>query len=249
MGIKRASFFIVFLSTLVFLACLNRGFQNESDEIFSKKRAAMVRSDIAARGIRDPAVLRAMAVVPRHLFVPDNLKDQAYEDHPLPIGGGQTISQPYIVAFMTESLALKKGEKVLEIGTGSGYQAAILALVTGVVFSIEIDPELAERAERTLSALKIGGVRIKSGDGFFGWPEQAPFDAVIVTCASKIFPQTLFDQLREGGRAIIPLETGAGYQTLTLIRKKNGKSVCRGLLDVRFVPMTGKVRDTKHTPE
>jgi len=212
---------------------------------FAAKRKAMVSRQIEARGVRDPLVLKAMSDVPRHLFVPAGLADQAYEDHPLPIGEGQTISQPYIVALMTECLALKGGEKVLEVGTGSGYQAAVLGRIAGSVFTIEINGTLARRAGATLERLGFGNVHIRSGDGFFGWPEEAPFDSVIVTAAAPEIPPALFAQLAEGGRLVIPLGDPATYQRLTVATKRNGKPVIEQVLDVRFVPMTGEILKKK----
>lgn len=202
----------------------------------------MVSSQVAARGIHDPQVLRAMAGVPRHLFVLPADSDQAYEDHPLPIAEGQTISQPYIVALMTECLALKMGDKVLEIGTGSGYQAAVLGLIVDRVFTVEIHDMLARRAAETLERLGFRNVRVRSGDGFFGWPEEAPFDGVIVTCAVPEVPPALFAQLAEGGRLVIPLGDTQTYQRLTVITKTEGKPRVEQVLDVRFVPMTGEVQ-------
>ncbi len=200
----------------------------------------MVRDQIAARGVRDAKVLEAMLRVPRHLFVPEASRARAYGDHPLPIGHGQTISQPFIVAFMTESLALGPGDKVLEVGTGSGYQSAVLACLTDKVFSVEIDGDLAREAANTLRKLGYGTVRVREGDGFFGWPEEAPFDAVIVTCAAGRVPPPLVEQLAEGGRLIIPIEKRPLSQTLTLLTKNNGRIAVRELLDVLFVPMTGE---------
>jgi len=214
--------------------------RSAGEDPFAAGRKAMVEAQIAARGVRDPRVLEAMAVVPRHLFVPPALRDEAYGDFPLPIGEGQTISQPYIVALMTESVGLRAGEKVLEVGTGSGYQAAVLSRLAGAVLSIEINETLARRAAGTLAELGYSNVRVRSGDGFFGWPEEAPFDAVIVTCAVDRVPPRLFDQLAEGGRLVLPLGDARSYQTLTLVTKKGGKPVVRGLIDVRFVPMTGE---------
>lgn len=226
------------LCVAVFLACfLSAGGAGEE---FRKEREAMVRDQIAARGVRDARVLEAMSRVPRHLFVPAQSRSRAYSDHPLPIGRRQTISQPYIVAFMTESLALKPGEKVLEVGTGSGYQSAVLACMTDRVFTVEIDGELAREAVATLRKLGYRSVRVRVGDGFFGWPEAAPFDAVIVTCAANRVPPLLVEQLGEGGRLVIPVEKGPLSQMLTLVTKKNGKIMVRELLDVLFVPMTGE---------
>ncbi|MHB8095382.1 MAG: protein-L-isoaspartate(D-aspartate) O-methyltransferase [Candidatus Aminicenantales bacterium] len=215
-------------------------FAGQSEEDFRKEREAMVRDQITARGVRDAGVLDAMRRVPRHLFVPESLRREAYADTPLPIDGGQTISQPYIVAFMTESLALRRDDRVLEIGTGSGYQAAVLACIADEVDSIEIDPALAEKASGTLSRLGYPNVRVRQGDGFFGWAERAPYDAVIVTCASRRIPPPLIDQLAEGGRLIIPVEKQPGSQVLTLVTKNGGKTRTREVLAVRFVPMTGE---------
>jgi len=233
---KRRKTLIAAVSAVAFLAA------GRAEKEFRKEREAMVRDQIAARGVRDARVLEAMRRVPRHLFVPEQNRARAYGDHPLPLGRGQTISQPYIVAFMTECLALKPGEKVLEVGTGSGYQSAILACLTDRVFSVEIDGELARRAGATLRELGFGAVRVREGDGFFGWPEEAPFDAVIVTCAVGCVPPPLVEQLGEGGRLIIPVEKRPLSQTLTLVSKKNGKTAVRELLDVLFVPMTGEAQ-------
>jgi protein-L-isoaspartate(D-aspartate) O-methyltransferase len=226
------------LCAAVFFACFLSG--GGAGEEFRKEREAMVRDQIAARGVRDARVLEAMLQVPRHLFVPAQSRSRAYGDHPLPIARRQTISQPYIVAFMTESLALTPGDKVLEVGTGSGYQSAVLACLTDKVFTVEIDGKLAREAAATLRMLGYASVRVREGDGFFGWPEAAPFDAVIVTCAASRVPPPLVEQLGEGGRLVIPVEKGPLSQTLTLVTKKNGKIAIRELLDVLFVPMTGE---------
>ena len=212
------------------------------EEVWAARRRAMVEAQIAARGVKDRRVLAAMAKVPRHLFIPPALWDEAYADYPLPIGEGQTISQPYIVAFMTDALALKPGDKVLEVGTGSGYQAAVLAELAGDVYSIEIVAELAARASQTLKALGYGQVHVRQGDGYFGWPEAAPFDAVMITAAAPRVPPALIAQLKDGGRLILPLEHPDGYQVLTLVTKAGGKTTSRAVLDVRFVPMTGEAR-------
>jgi protein-L-isoaspartate(D-aspartate) O-methyltransferase len=208
-------------------------------------RKAMVADQIAARGIRDPRVLAAMAVIPRHAFVPRDVAGQAYEDTPLPIGEGQTISQPYIVALMTECLALQEGDRVLEVGTGSGYQAAVLARIVKRVFTIEIDRVLAARATETFERLAIGNVRVRTGDGFFGWPEEAPFDAIIVTAATPEVPPALFAQLTEGGRLVLPLGDPRTFQRLTVITKQAGEPRVKRILDVRFVPMTGEILKKK----
>jgi protein-L-isoaspartate(D-aspartate) O-methyltransferase len=209
------------------------------------RRKAMVAGQIAARGVRDPLVLKAMSEVPRHLFVPADVVDRAYEDYPLPIGEGQTISQPYIVALMTAYLTLKGGEKVLEVGTGSGYQAAVLGRIAGSVFTIEINGTLARKASATLERLGFENVHVRAGDGFFGWPEEAPFDAMIVTAAAPEIPPALFAQLAEGGRLVIPLGDVQTYQRLTVVTKRDGKPYIEQVLDVRFVPMTGEILKKK----
>ena len=208
---------------------------------FERLREAMVKKQIEDRGIRDPATLSAMKTVPRHEFVPERIRHAAYEDYPLPIGLDQTISQPYIVAFMTEALQLKPGEKVLEIGTGSGYQAAVLAEITPEVYSIEILCELEERARRDLDRLGYTAVRTKCGDGYQGWPEHAPFDAVIVTAAPDHVPQPLIDQLKVGGRMVIPV--GSQYQELVRLTRTEGGVERERLIGVRFVPMTGEAEE------
>jgi protein-L-isoaspartate(D-aspartate) O-methyltransferase len=206
-----------------------------------ERRTAMVESQIEARGIRDPAVLAAMRRVPRHLFVPPALRDQAYRDGPLLIGSGQTISQPYIVALMTELIRPQPGMKVLEVGTGSGYQAAILAECVREVYTIEILPELGQRAAALLRELGYENVRTRIGDGFDGWPEQAPFDGIVVTAAPEEIPQPLLDQLAPGGRLVIPV--GRGAQDLVLVTRTPQGLERRTVTPVRFVPMTGKAED------
>ncbi len=208
-------------------------------DIYQKARERMVRTQIASRGIKDPRVLAAMLKVPRHLFVEEALKDQAYGDYPLPIGEGQTISQPYIVALMTEALELKGPEKVLEVGTGSGYQAAILAELAKWVYSIERYPSLAQRAKRLLERLGYRNVIIKVGDGTRGWPEVAPFDAIIVTAAGPKIPEPLLEQLAEGGRLVMPVGD-EWSQFLIKVTKKNGKFFKENLGAVRFVKLVGE---------
>ena len=197
----------------------------------------MVEEQLKTRNIKSKAVLDAMRSVPRHLFVPDDSQAYAYNDSPLSIGLGQTISQPYIVAFMTEQLDPAPGMKILEIGTGSGYQAAILACLGCDVYSIELLEELAARAEKTIAALNLRTVKIKHGNGFSGWQEEAPFDAVIVTAAPDKIPEKLIGQLREGGRLIVPVGPVHGVQILKLITKKDTRIIEKDLLPVRFVPM------------
>ncbi len=213
-------------------------------DIYTQRRHNMVKEQIGARGIRDKLVLDAMRNVPRHLFVPDYLRDQAYIDSPLPIGEGQTISQPYIVAFMTEALQLKGEEKVLEIGTGSGYQAAVLAEIVKNLYSIEIIPALGKRADEILSKLQYKNIHVEIGDGYRGLPDQAPFDAIMVTAAPEHIPQPLLDQLKTGGRLIIPV--GDLYQELILITKQpDGSIKKKSVLPVRFVPMTGEAQEKR----
>lgn len=206
---------------------------------FAADRERMVKSQVAMRGVTNERVLTAMRKVPREQFVPEKMRARSYTDRPLPIGYDQTISQPYIVAFMTEKLELKPTDRVLEIGTGSGYQAAILGELAAEVYSIEIIEPLGKGAEETLKRLGYKNVHVKIGDGYKGWPEHAPFDAVIVTCAPDHVPQPLAEQLRDGGRIIIPVGK-AGAQELFLLEKKDGKLRQRAVLPVRFVPMTGE---------
>ena len=205
---------------------------------FQERRRLMVLRQIEARGIRDARVLRAMRGVPRHRLVPGSLVDYAYYDRPLPIGFDQTISQPYIVALMTEALAVKTGQRVLEVGTGSGYQAAVLAEMGVTVFTVEIVPELAERASNALAQLGYDKVTVRHGDGYIGWEEEAPFDGIIVTAAPEDVPQPLLDQLAEGGRLIIPVGRQRANQQLRVYRKQQGKIQVRSLGPVRFVPFT-----------
>lgn len=206
----------------------------------AKARHAMVEEQLAGRDIRDPRVLSAMREIPRHEFVPEAQRQEAYDDRPLSIGHGQTISQPYIVAFMTEQLAAKPTDRVLEVGTGSGYQAAVLARLVAEVYSIEIVEPLAKRAAADLARLGFNNVKVKAGDGYAGWPEAAPFDAVIVTCAPDHVPEPLIAQLKENGRMIIPVGEEGGVQELYLLEKRGGAVQKKAVLPVRFVPMTGK---------
>jgi len=200
----------------------------------------MVDTQIRRRGVTDQDVLEAMETVPRHEFVPDRYVDQAYADHPLPIGHGQTISQPYIVALMTELLKLKDTDRVLEIGTGSGYQAAVLGELAEQVYSIEIVPELAEGAARALARTGYQDVQVRTGDGWYGWPEQAPFDAIIVTAVAEEPPPQLLQQLAPGGRMVLPLGPADGAQMLAVLEKDRAGVVARrDVLPVAFVPLTG----------
>lgn len=212
--------------------------ESNSNRDFKTLREKMVETQIKARGVKDPRVLSALLKVERHLFVPKEFHSSAYSDQPLPIGEGQTISQPYIVALMTELLELKGDEKVLEIGTGSGYQAAILAELAKEVYSIEIVESLATSAKKLLQELGYQNIQVKVGDGYLGWPEVAPFDAIIVTCAPDHIPKPLIEQLKEGGRMVVPV--GTYSQELKKIVKRSGKIETTDILPVLFVPMTGE---------
>ncbi|MDW8308092.1 MAG: protein-L-isoaspartate(D-aspartate) O-methyltransferase [Verrucomicrobiales bacterium] len=216
---------------------------NRAEADYALARARMVREQLTAPGrdITNARVLRAMSRVPRHEFVPEPLRARAYGDHPLPIGYDQTISQPFIVAFMTEKLEPKPTDRVLEIGTGSGYQAAVLACLVSNVYTIEIIEPLARRAEADLKRLGYTNVFVRVGDGYKGWPEAAPFDAIMVTCAPDHVPQPLVEQLKDGGRMIIPVGP-PGNQELYLLEKKGDRVHKRAVLPVRFVPMTGERR-------
>lgn len=212
-----------------------------ADDDFARRRDRMVRHQIEAREITDPRVLAAMRKVPRHEFVPAELVDSAYEDGALPLKMGQTISQPYIVAYMTQALELTGTERVLEIGTGSGYQAAVLAEIVPEVYTIEIIPELQQHAAAVLARLGYKNVHFRVGDGYMGWPEQAPFDRIIVTAAPEEIPQPLIDQLKEGGRLVIPV--GGWTQEITIVDKERTGITRRSTIPVRFVPMTGKAQE------
>jgi len=208
------------------------------DESREEDRNRMVDTQLAGRDIDDPATLSALRKVPRHLFVPERVRNSAYSDSPLPIGHGQTISQPYIVAYMTQVAQINRDTKVLEIGTGSGYQAAVAAELSEHVYSIEIVPALAESAAATLRESGYDRVKLRSGDGYHGWPEAAPFDVIIVTAAAGTIPPPLVAQLAEGGRMIIPVGPQFGAQNLVLVTKQNGKVRTRTLMPVQFVPFT-----------
>lgn len=226
-------FQLIIIVSLLFFSFTN--IYNYSDK-YEKVRKRMVSGQIVARGITDQKVIQAMINVERHLFVPKNIERMAYEDRPLPIGEGQTISQPYIVALMTETLELNKNMKVLEIGTGSGYQAAILAEIVKEVYTIEIVEALGLKAKSTLDNLNYKNINFRIGDGYKGWAENAPFDAIIVTCAPADIPKPLEAQLKEGGKMIIPLG-GSITQELVLFEKQNGKLIKKVVAPVRFVPM------------
>ena len=230
---KRTS--LLFFAALIVLSNLSFTGCAQAVDKFTMKRKYMVKAQIEQRSIKDRKVLDAMLKVKRHLFVPEKLREYAYEDYPLPIGYKQTISQPYIVAFMTEAASLKSTDKVLEIGTGSGYQAAVLAGIVKEVFSIEIVKPLAEEASDRLRKLGYRNVKVKWGDGYKGWPQYAPFDAIIVTAAPATVPEELIKQLKIGGRMVIPV--GAFYQELYLIERTSDGYNKKALLPVRFVPM------------
>ena len=212
--------------------------QPRTDDQWAAARTAMVEEQLRGRGIRSPRVLAAMARVPRHVFVPEEARADAYADYPLPIGHDQTISQPYIVAFMTEALEVQRGHRVLEIGTGSGYQAAILAELAGEVYTIEIVAPLAERATKTLAGLGYRNVHVRAGNGYLGWPEHAPYDRIMVTAAPDEVPQALVTQLKLDGLMAIPV--GTASQELRVMQKTHAGMITLKTLPVRFVPMTGK---------
>jgi protein-L-isoaspartate(D-aspartate) O-methyltransferase len=235
--VRRVSQLLIF----VLFAATGCGQKATPSSDFVAERQRMIQQQLVARGIHEERVLAAMAKVPREEFVPPNSRAASYEDGPLQIGYGQTISQPYIVAFMTEQLHPKPSDRVLEIGTGSGYQAAILAELVAEVYTIEIAEPLARNAEATLVRLGYKNVRMKVGDGYKGWPENAPFDAIIVTCAPDRVPRPLTDQLKEGGRMIIPVGDRFA-QELYLLEKKNGQLKESAVLPVRFVPMAGEAQ-------
>ncbi|MBS0012905.1 MAG: protein-L-isoaspartate(D-aspartate) O-methyltransferase [Desulfobacterales bacterium] len=210
--------------------------RKENEDNFRQQRMKMIRQQLMARGIENPEILAAFEKVPRHSFVPEGLKKYAYQDRPLPIGEGQTISQPYIVALMTLNIEPNKTDRILEIGTGSGYQAAILAELSERVYTIEIIESLAESARRTLSETGYENVHVKTGDGFKGWPEHAPFDAIVVTCSPEKVPEPLKEQLAGGGRMVIPI--GQDHdQHLVVLKKQEGQLIEKQILPVRFVPM------------
>jgi protein-L-isoaspartate(D-aspartate) O-methyltransferase len=236
----RTSVTLLFGALFVTMAC-NQGSGADTqmtDPTRQAERHAMVEGQIVARGVRDPSVIQAMRHVPRHQFVTESEQEYSYEDRPLPIGYGQTISQPYIVAFMTEALKLQPTDKVLEVGTGSGYQAAVLAEIVSEVFTIEIVEPLSKRAEEILSQLGYTNVHVQAGDGYQGWPTESPFDAIILTAAPDHIPQPLLDQLAIGGRLILPV--GKFLQELVLVNRTNEGYQQQVLLPVAFVPMTGE---------
>lgn len=217
--------------------------QAQTDETWRAARERLVSEQLVPQGIRDSATLEAMRAVPRHEFVPEDQRARAYHDTPLPIGHGQTISQPAVVAFMTQAIRLRPGMRVLEVGTGSGYQAAVLAAAGAEVWTIEIFRELAEEAKARLARLGYDGVRVRHGDGYAGWPEAAPFDAIVVTAGADSIPPALLEQLAPGGRLVMPVGDPFVDQQLVLVEKDStGRVAARGLLPVRFVPLLRGVR-------
>jgi protein-L-isoaspartate(D-aspartate) O-methyltransferase len=235
---KKIAVLALLLALIAAVACMAAGPQ---DDELAVARQRMVAEQIRVRGVTEPAVLAAMEAVPRHLFVPESERNGAYEDRPLPIGSRQTISQPYIVALMTSLLGVRPGDRILEVGTGSGYQAAVLSRLAGEVYSVEILKPLGERARRTLAELGYRNVHIRVGDGYEGWPDAAPFDGIIVTAAPPRIPDPLLRQLKVGGKLVIPV--GQTYQDLIVMTKrKDGGFDRENVLPVRFVPMTGEAQ-------
>jgi protein-L-isoaspartate(D-aspartate) O-methyltransferase len=237
---KKRAIYIYLSMMILFRSCGGQSETDGVDSLYHLRRQKMVDNQIVARGITDKNVITAMRRIPRHLFVPKEEREQAYSDGPLPIGHNQTISQPYIVAIMTELLGLDSTSKVLEIGTGSGYQAAVLGEIADSVYTIEIVKPLAERAAQILDSLGYKNIFVRAGDGYQGWPEAAPFDAVIVTAAAPKIPQPLIDQLKTGGRLVIPV--GELSQELYLVTKNEEGILKQSIIPVRFVPMTGEVQ-------
>lgn len=233
-------FTLFFVLVLITSGCVEKDTGYDAADAFTLAREQMVREDLMGRDITDPHVLEVMGSIPRHLFVDENLQHVAYHDTPLPIGEGQTISQPYVVALMTQSLELKGNETVLEIGTGSGYQAAVLAELVDHVYTIEIKPALATKAEERLDTMGYTNINITNADGYFGWEEHAPYDAIMVTAAVNHIPPALLDQLKDGGRLILPLGSTAYYQTLTLVEKQGDELAVTHITSVMFVPLTGE---------
>lgn len=226
------------IAMIIFCTAVQQGDVLMAQETYADLRKKMVQSQLVERGIKDFPTLTAMLNVPRHEFVPKDRVKDAYADGPLPIGNGQTISQPFIVAFMTASLSLKHTDRVLEIGTGSGYQAAVLAKIVDSVYTVEIVDELAQTAKARLDRLGYDNIQVKSGDGYHGWPSKAPFDAIMVTAGAESIPQPLIAQLKNGGHMIIPIGPSNSVRQLIMITKKKGRIMKKNLMPVRFVPFT-----------
>ena len=238
---------LVIMLTLVFPALILADLPADLPK-HKQARTKMVSRQIRSRGISNQNVLSAMTIIPRHCFVPKSLIGKAYKDHPLPIGQGQTISQPYIVALMTASLQLKSNERVLEIGTGSGYQAAILAQVAPEVYTIEIKEKLFQKASKLLQSMDFKNIQTRHGDGYFGWAEAAPFDCIMITAAVDHIPPPLLKQLKNGGRLILPLGNPFSYQNLTLVTKVDDNYTVKQITGVLFVPMTGHALSPNLSP-
>jgi protein-L-isoaspartate(D-aspartate) O-methyltransferase len=243
---RKPSVLATLLSLVVPTLALGNAAQveRERDQLLRARRG-MIERDLVGRGIKDARLLGVMGLLERELFVPDKLRSQAYEDRPLPIGAGQTISQPYMVALMTELLGLKGPERVLEIGTGSGYQTAVLGKLAAEVYSIEIIPSLSQRAKVLLERLGFDNVHLRVGDGFFGWEEGGPYDAVLVTASAPKIPEPLWQQLRESGRLVMPLGEDRQTQRLVRVTKVDGKQVIENISGVVFVPLTGAIRKNR----
>ncbi|MHC2993975.1 MAG: protein-L-isoaspartate(D-aspartate) O-methyltransferase [Candidatus Atribacteria bacterium] len=237
---------LVFILTVILFFYLTISAQEQEEDrekIYAQRRQSMVVNQLQSRDITDSKVLQAMLTIPRHQFVDEHIRESAYKDYPLSIGEGQTISQPYIVALMTQLLELKGGEKVLEIGTGSGYQAAVLAEIVKEVYTVEIYESLSKKSEKLINDLGYKNIKFKVGDGYYGWEEYAPYDAIIVTCAPDHVPPSLLQQIRDdGGRIVIPVGGIWMVQTLMKIEKIEGKIKSKGIIGVRFVPMIGHSR-------
>ena len=228
---------------VMLLFCNSEPAEEQQPDPFARLRERMVITQIENRGVANPAVLKAMRKVPRHLFVPEEDIDEAYRDHPVPIGYGQTISQPYIVAYMTDVIDPQPHHKVLEIGTGSGYQAAVLAEIVDSVFTIEIIPPLGKTAAKRLQTLGYRNIQVKIADGYYGWEEHAPFDAIVVTAAAEYIPPPLIRQLKDGGKMVIPVGSPFFTQMLMLVKKNGDKITTKSLMPVRFVPFRRAVEN------
>jgi len=240
---RKPLVFILIVILIFYLTISAQEQEEEREEIFTQRRQSMVINQLQSRDIINPEVLQAMLTIPRHKFVDEHIRESAYNDYPLAIGEGQTISQPYIVALMSQLLELKGSEKVLEIGTGSGYQAAVLAEIVEEVYTVEIYESLSKKSEKLLTDLGYQNIKFKVGDGYNGWEEHAPYDAIIVTCAPDHVPPSLLQQIRDGGgRIVIPVGGIWMVQTLMKIEKTGGKIKSKGIIGVRFVPMIGHSR-------